>query len=133
LALWVAARRRRATVHPCLAVGLATIADLAAARADGVGGGSVGRFLDGAASDPDRVLADASPQARLPIGVPQVLAHAADDGVVPISQTTRYAEAARAAGDDVTVIELETGGHFDLIDPRTEAWRTVAENLGLRI
>jgi pimeloyl-ACP methyl ester carboxylesterase len=117
-------------VHPILAVGLATIADLAAARAEGIGGGSVGRLLHGdGVADPERALAEASPMARLPIGVAQLLAHAADDGVVPIAQTTRYAEAARAAGDDVTVIELETGGHFDLVDPDTPAWSAVAPAL----
>jgi acetyl esterase/lipase len=126
LALWAAARGRRASVHPVLAVGLAAIADLAAARADGIGGGSVGRLLDDGPADPQNALADASPRARVPIGVPQLLAHAVDDGVVPVSQTTRYAEAARAAGDEVSVLELDTGGHFDLIDPATPAWSAVA-------
>jgi acetyl esterase/lipase len=126
LALWVAARGRRASVHPVLAVGLATIGDLAAARADAIGGGSVTRLLNAeGVVDPEAALADASPMARLPIGVPQLLAHAVDDGVVPVSQTTRYADAARAAGDDVSVLQLDAGGHFDLIDPGTPAWATV--------
>jgi acetyl esterase/lipase len=134
LALWVAARRRRASVHPVLAVGLATIADLASARAEGIGGGSVTRLLDGAGSvEPERALADASPRARLPIGVPQILAHAADDGVVPLTQTTRYAEAALMAGDDVTVIVLDSGGHFDLVDPSTSAWAAVGSQLESRL
>lgn len=71
--------------------------------------------------------------ARLPIGVAQLLAHAADDGVVPVSQTIRYAEAARAAGDDVTVIELEDGGHFGLVDPDAPAWAAVAPALEERL
>ena len=129
LALWVAARGRRAEVHPTLAVGLATIGDLDAARAQRIGGGSVGRLLDGA----DAALADASPIERLPLGVPQVLAHAADDDIVPLAQTTAYAAAAAEAGDDVTLLRLETGGHFDLIDPRTPAWATVAAELEARL
>jgi acetyl esterase/lipase len=126
LALWVAARRRRASVHPALVVGLATIADLRQAMADRIGGGSVARLLDGADAGPDAALADASPIARLPIGVPQLLAHALDDDVVPLSQTVDYVAAARSAGDEVTLIELEAGGHFDLIDPAAAAWATVA-------
>jgi acetyl esterase/lipase len=127
LALWVAARRRRASVHPALAVGLATIADLEAARSDRLGGGSVTRLVEAVGIvDPEVALADASPQARLPIGVPQILAHAVNDDVVPMSQTTRYADAARAAGDDVSVLEVKAGGHFDLIDPRAEGWAAVA-------
>jgi acetyl esterase/lipase len=126
LALWVAARRRRAEVHPALAVGLATIADLGRARADGIGGGSVARLLEGAEAGAEVALADASPIARLPIGVPQILAHAVDDDVVPAGQTTAYARAALAVGDDVTVVALDAGGHFDLIDPASPAWAAVA-------
>ena len=133
LALWVAARGRRASVHPAVAVGLATIADLDAARAARTGGGSVSRLLDGADAGPAGALADASPIGRLPIDVPQILAHAADDDVVPLSQTTRYAAAATTAGDDVTVFEFETGGHFALIDPGTGAWATVGAAVRARL
>ena len=129
LALWVAARGRRGEVHPRLVVGLATIADLEEAMAARTGGGSVARLLNhegGDDGDLGVALAEASPRARVPIGVPQLLAHAVDDEVVPLSQTTAYADAARAAGDDVSVLQLEAGGHFALIDPRTAAWATVA-------
>jgi acetyl esterase/lipase len=138
LALWVAARGRRGEVHPALVVGLATIADLEEAIAARTGGGSVARLLradlngrdDG---DLEVALAEASPQARVPIGVPQILAHAVDDEVVPVSQTREYAEAARAAGDDVTILDIERGGHFDLIDPQSPAWVTVARTLQDRL
>ena len=129
LALWVAARGRRGEVHPRLVVGLATIGDLEQAMTDRIGGGSVGRFLGVGRGDLDVALGNASPRARVPIGVPQVLAHAADDEVVPLSQTTDYADAARAAGDDVTVVPLDRGGHFDLIDPGKPAWVEVAGTL----
>jgi acetyl esterase/lipase len=137
LALWVAARGRRGEVHPRLVVGLAAIADLEAAITERIGGGSVTRLLsahldagdDGAL---EIALVEASPRARLPIGVPQILAHPADDLVVPQSQTTLYADAARAAGDDVVVLDIE-GGHFDLIDPHSQAWTTVAGALEDRL
>jgi pimeloyl-ACP methyl ester carboxylesterase len=127
--LWVAGRGRRGEVHPRLVVGLATIADLEEAMAARTGGGSVARLLNhegGDDGDLEVALAEASPRARVPIGVPQLLSHAVDDEVVPLSQTTAYADAARAAGDDVSVLQLEAGGHFALIDPRTAAWATVA-------
>lgn len=142
LALWVAARGRRGEVHPRLVVGLATIADLEAAMTDRVGGGSVARFLGAspsaggdapADSDLDVALGDASPRARLPIGVRQLLAHAVHDDVVPLSQTTGYAAAAEAAGDDVAVLELPAGGHFDVLDPATPAWVAVASELHARL
>jgi acetyl esterase/lipase len=141
LALWVAARGRRGQVHPALVVGLATIGDLQQAMTDRTGGGSVARLLrggtDGAddrdASALELFLAEASPRARVPIGVPQILAHAADDDTVPLAQTTEYAAAARSAGDDVTVINLERGGHFSLIDPRSAAWAEVACAMQVRL
>jgi acetyl esterase/lipase len=137
LALWVAARGRRGLVHPALVVGLATIADLEEALAARTGGGSVARLIDtglgGDDGDREVALAEAFPRAKLPIGVPQLLAHAVDDQVVPPSQTTTYAEAARAAGDDVTVLEFEAGGHFALITPDSQAWGTVASTLQARL
>jgi acetyl esterase/lipase len=138
LALWVAARGRRGEVHPALVVGLATIADLEEALSARTGGGSVARLFDagdeqGVDGDLEVALVDASPRARVPIGVPQVLAHAKDDVIVPVAQTTEYAAAARAAGDDVTVFELEAGGHFALIDPDSPAWATVVRALEVRL
>lgn len=136
LALWVAARGRRGEVHPVLAVGLATIADLEAAMNERIGGGSVARFLGAGAGidgDTEVAMVDASPRAHLPIGVRQLLAHATHDDVVPLSQTTDYAAAADAAGDDVTVVEIPAGGHFDLIDPGTAAWAAVAAEMQTRV
>jgi acetyl esterase/lipase len=139
LALWVAARGRRGEVHPAVVVGLATIADLEEALAARTGGDSVTRFLSAGLDnadydgDLDVALSDASPRARLPIGVPQILAHAADDAVVPPAQTVAYAEAAAAAGDDVTVLTIEAGGHFGLIDPLSSSWATVASALRARL
>ena len=139
LALWVAARGRRGEVHPALAVGMATIADLEEAMTAQTGGHSVARLLsatpNGAGDDGDFdiALAEASPRARIPIGVPQILAHSVDDDVVPLSQTSGYAEAARASGDDVTVLTIEAGGHFGLIDPLSSGWATVANALQTRL
>ena len=137
LALWVAARGRRGEVHPALAVGMATIADLEEAIAARTGGSSVLRLLtpdpDRPGGDIDVALAEASPRARVPIGVPQILAHATNDDVVPPSQTTAYAQAARATGDDVTVLDVGAAGHFALIDPLSSAWATVARAVEARL
>lgn len=139
LALWVAARGRRGVVHPTLVVGMATIADLEEALDARTGGNSVAHLLSagldnaGDDGDLDVALSDASPRARVPIGVPQILAHAVDDDVVPPAQTTAYAEAAHAAGDDVTVLTIESGGHFSLIDPLSSAWAAVARALQARL
>ena len=139
LALWVAARGRRGEVHPALAVGMATIADLEEAIAARTGGDSVARLLragpgsTGDDGDLDVALAEASPRARVPIGVPQILGHATNDDIVPPSQTTAYADAARAAGDDVTVLAIDGGSHFGLIDPLSSAWAAVARAVEARL
>jgi acetyl esterase/lipase len=127
LALWAASRGRRGAVHPHLAVGLAAITDLRAAREQGVGGRSVQNLLQ-TSPDPNKAMRDASPLTHVPLDVPQILLHALDDEQVPLSQTRDYADAARRDGDDVTVIEVPggAGGHFGLIDPGSAAWAATA-------
>lgn len=131
LALW-AASRRTATVRPRLVVALAAVTDLAAARAHGLGGRAVDALL-ATAPDPQRARADASPIARVPLGLAQLVAHAADDPLVPVDQSRRYVAAAQAAGDVTDYRELTHGGHFALITPRCAAWRTVAEALNEKL
>jgi hypothetical protein len=46
---------------------------------------------------------------------------------VTVRRSRDFAEAARAAGDDVTLVEPVPGGHRTHIDPRTAAWRAAAE------
>jgi dipeptidyl aminopeptidase/acylaminoacyl peptidase len=71
----------------------------------------------------------ADPLGRLPAGVPQLLVHGDADDRVPVEQSRRYARAAAAAGDRCELLELPGVGHFELIDPRDDAWRRVAERL----
>jgi pimeloyl-ACP methyl ester carboxylesterase len=75
---------------------------------------------------PERFAA-ADPMRLVPLGVPTLLVHGPDDETVPGLRSRRYAEAAAAAGDDVTLIEPVPGGHRVHIDPRSEAWRVAAE------
>jgi dipeptidyl aminopeptidase/acylaminoacyl peptidase len=82
----------------------------------------------GADEQPDR-YAQASPAARLPLGIPQVLVHGGEDAIVPPAQSRDYAEAARAAGDEVELVELPGADHFDVIDPGHEGWAAVVERL----
>jgi acetyl esterase/lipase len=130
LALWASARRE-AAVRPRLVVGLAAICDLVRARRRLVGGRSVDHLVH-TAPDPRAALRDASPLEHLPLGVPQLLVHAVDDHQVPLDQSRRYVAAARAAGDATELLELPSGGHFDLIDPASAAWGEVAARIGSR-
>lgn len=136
LALWAAARRRlppgvpgaAPRVEPVGAVAQAGVCDLARGALDGIGGGAVPAFMGGPPEQvPDR-YASASASALLPLGVRQLLVHGTRDDVVPVSQSSRYAEAARTEGDRVVLVELDAD-HFDVIDPEHEAWATVIEQL----
>ena len=120
LALW-SASRADAEVPVRRVVAQAAVCNLT------VAGEPAWEFLGGT---PDQVperydLAD--PMRLVPLGVPTLLVHGAEDETVPVARSREYAAAARAAGDDVTLVEPEPGGHRIHPDPRSEAWRVAAE------
>jgi acetyl esterase/lipase len=119
LALWAAGKHPRTVAK---VVSLAGLTDLDVAARHRLGGGAVERLIE---SDPPSV---ASPIDHLPLGVPAVLAHVIDDPVVPVDQSRRYAMAARAAGDQIELIEVEGADHMSLIDP-AGAWQSVVDRL----
>ncbi|MFZ1996467.1 MAG: prolyl oligopeptidase family serine peptidase [Solirubrobacteraceae bacterium] len=115
LALWAAHG------HPvAAAVSLAGVCDLEEGVLTGIGNGAVLELL-GAAPD-SGLYAAASPICRLPLGVPVLLIHGDADEDVPVSQSRRFDQAARTAGDECELHELPGGGHFEVIDPEGRAW-----------
>lgn len=114
LAVWAAAQDLGLT-H---VVSQAGVLDLRAAHADALGDGAVERFLGhppGPADD------EVDPIAQVPLGVPVWCVHAAGDDIVPITQSTAYVAAARAAGGTAELVEVE-GDHFTVVDPTHPAW-----------
>ena len=128
LALFLASRTD-GRVRPSAVVALAGVVDLGTAHALDLGSGAVAALLGGGPNEvPDRYrLAD--PAARLPLGVRQLLVHGTDDDVVPISLARGYAERARRAGDTVELLELPGVDHFDVVDERHTAWRSLVDRL----
>lgn len=120
LAVW-AAGRTEPRVAVTAAVSQAGVLDLVAADEEGLGDGAVAALLGHPAGTAD---ASWDPAQQLPLDVPVRAVHAADDVVVPISQSQGYVDAALAAGADATLTEVE-GGHFGVIDPQTTAWSTI--------
>ncbi|MBJ7340216.1 alpha/beta hydrolase [Mycolicibacterium sp.] len=120
LAGWLAARRGGA-VPLTGAVLQAGVLDLVRGAEVGLGGGAVEGFLGGSPTERPDVYAQASPIARVPLGVPTVCVHGTTDSLVPIEQSQRFVAAATAAGDRA---ELQTfdGDHFDPITVGTPAW-----------
>jgi acetyl esterase/lipase len=126
LALW-AAKASPQSVRSV--VTLAPMADLAMAHRLKLGNGAVAGFLGGAPAEvPDRYAA-ADPMRQLPLGVPVFIVHGTEDDYVPVDIARQYVTAARAAGDPATLIELPGMGHFDVIDPLSDAWPAVLEAL----
>jgi acetyl esterase/lipase len=132
LALWAAARPGLPASSPGSptpsfvavtgAVALAPVADLEEAARFRVGRGSVERLLGGSPVERPERYRLASPAARLPLGVPQVVVHGDRDEAVPVELSRRYVARARAAGDEATFVELAGVGHMELIDPTSTAW-----------
>lgn len=136
LATWALARPRLATSSPLAcadplpvrgAVPLAGIIDLVAYHRDGPdecgGPGVIEALVDAARGG--EVYADTSPPRLLPLGARQVVISGALDHIVPSRFAGAYAAAARAAGDPVTAIDFEDAGHFELIDPTSDAWPAI--------
>ncbi len=125
LAVWAAGlaqldeERWRPRVPVTAAVPQAGVLDLRGAVDRGLGAGAVEGFL-GAGGDEAFDLAD--PLAQVPLDVPVRCIHGRGDDVVPIEQSRRYVNAARAEGADAELIALD-GDHFMHIDPSTPAWK----------
>jgi dipeptidyl aminopeptidase/acylaminoacyl peptidase len=87
-----------------------------------LGNGAAIQLLGGEQQDVPERYATASPAALLPLGIPQVLIHGTRDDNVPFNVSQSYAQLARDAGDDITLIELPGADHFVVIDPTSESW-----------
>jgi acetyl esterase/lipase len=75
---------------------------------------AVGAFFDG--RPPPR---EASPLARAPLRVPQILVHGTRDETVPFEQSERLADASRGEAE---LVALEGAGHFEPVDPLSSGW-----------
>jgi acetyl esterase/lipase len=130
LALW-AASRSDPRVRVTHAVAQAGVVDLVEAARLGLSGAAAEQLLGGSPADvPDRYEL-ASPAARLPLGIPQLLVHGGRDEIVPAAMSRAYAEAASEAGDRVDLAVHDSLGHFEHLDPASPAWRSVRDWLEL--
>jgi acetyl esterase/lipase len=147
LAFWVAARPRISAGDPLArtsineghahngpliprgAISLAGVLDLMLAWRLHLSMDAVVDLLGGTPSDVPERYTSASPAALLPLGIPQVLIHGTEDVNVPLEVSQSYAEAAKTANDQVTLIVLPGVDHFDVINARSAAWSKTIEAL----
>ncbi|MFI6292852.1 alpha/beta hydrolase [Nonomuraea sp. NPDC050790] len=104
-----------------LAVSLAGVLDVREAGRRWLSSGAVRAAM----GDDTRTHADASPLARLPLKVRQLVVQGSGDDLDLIDFSRRYARAAKESGDDLTYLEM-SGDHFAVIDPTTPIWHTTA-------
>ena len=138
LALWLACRNNVPGSSPVHydgknrvlhAISLAGVSDLREAWREKLGSGAVSLLIGGSSDEfPDRYDAG-SPIELLPSGADPILIHGADDDIVPVSQSERFAEKANRLGDHHTLVKLDGVGHFELIDPESEAWASVEKTV----
>lgn len=124
LALWAAGTGAVSAV-----VSLGGVCDLTAAARAGLGDGAAVEFAGGTPEERPEAYDRADPLRRLPVGIPVLLVHGDADDRVPIEHSRRYARLAQAFDDPCELVELGGVGHFELIDPRTEAWAESARLL----
>jgi acetyl esterase/lipase len=138
LALWLAARHRIPAGSPVAAqdplplagvVSLAGVTNLARMWEVRQVDSPVANFLGGRPDEVPERYAAASPVQLLPLGVPQVLVHGAEDTDVPPELSETYTAAARAAGDPAELVALPGVEHFMVIDPDSIAWPPIVAAL----
>jgi dipeptidyl aminopeptidase/acylaminoacyl peptidase len=66
-----------------------------------------------------------SPIELLPNGARQILIHGTADNTVRVLQSEQFARKAAELGDECSLVKLEDTGHFELIDPESDAWSSV--------
>jgi acetyl esterase/lipase len=144
LALWAAGRTKLPTGSPgavagrprvpiARAISLAGVCDLAGAYRQWHGG-AVRALMGGSPERLPERYEVADPLRRVPLALPVLLVHGVLDETVSVGLSRSYASAAREAGADVELVEIEgeAGGHRAFIDPRGAAWAPVAARLELQ-
>jgi acetyl esterase/lipase len=134
LALWAAGRTKLPTGAPGAIAGrprvpiarvisLAGVCDLAGTyRA--WNGGAVRALMGGSPDRQPERYEIADPLAQVPLAMPVLLVHGVLDETVSVRVSRTYASAARAAGGEVELMEIEgeAGRHRAFVDPRAVAW-----------
>lgn len=127
LAVWAAARKE-APVRPAALVSIAGLLDLRHAAETALGDGATVAALGEPDAHPDRYDV-ASPVELVPIGVPTVVVHGAEDEVVPPATSATYEALAAAAGDELRAHLVDGADHFEPILPDHAAWEVTAAAL----
>jgi acetyl esterase/lipase len=110
---------------------LAGVVDLQRAYELHLSKNAVVEFLGGTPKELPERYREADPM-QLPIPrVPQWLIHGSADETVPPAFSREYVSAKQtaASSEDTQLLEIAAADHFDLIDPRSAAWKQVRDTI----
>jgi acetyl esterase/lipase len=105
------------------AISLAGVVDLQRAYALHLSNDAVVEFLGGTPNEVKDHYDEADPM-RLSIRTREWLVHGSEDDTVPTSFSRDYV-AAKKTKEDAELLEIAGAGHFDVVDPRSAAWKDV--------
>ncbi len=105
-------------------ISLAGVIDLQQAYILHLSNDAVVEFLGGTPTEVKDHYREADPM-KLTIHARQWILHGTNDDDVPLSLSRSYAAAKTNAKEDVKPIEIAGATHFDLVDPRSAAWKEV--------
>ncbi len=128
LALLAGARQRSKASEPLPLRGVVALAGITDLRRTGTACDvEVSKLMHGSAQEQAGAYDLASPLARLPLRVRQVIVQGDSDRIIPVVMATEYVERAKQKGDDARLLLIEKAGHFELVDPQAAAWAQVKE------
>jgi len=105
-------------------ISLAGVVDLRRAYTLHLSNDAVVEFLGGTPEEVGDHYREADPM-KLAIGARQWLVHGTEDEIVPPAFSREYVAAKRKVREDAQLVEIARAGHFEIVDPRSAAWKDV--------
>jgi acetyl esterase/lipase len=105
-------------------ISLAGVVDLQRAYGLHLSNDAVVEFLGGTPAEVADHYREADPM-KLAIRARQWLVHGSVDDVVPPAFSRDYTSAKRQRKEDARLLEIAGAGHFEVVDPRSGAWKDV--------
>jgi acetyl esterase/lipase len=111
------------------AVSLAGVVDLDRAWELHLSNDAVVEFLGGKPNEVADHYHEADPVQLQISKATEWLIHGSADNVVPPDFSRKYVEQKAKRGENVHLLEIQKAGHFELIDPRSTAWKQVEKTV----
>jgi acetyl esterase/lipase len=105
-------------------ISLAGVIDLQLAYELHLSNNAVVEFLGGTPTEVADHYREADPM-KLAIRAPQCIIQGVGDDIVPPSLSKDYVSAKSNAKENVRLMMIPGAGHFEIVDPRSDAWATV--------